>query len=143
MISSPFTHFRKSVKKTFHFIKNTALRITIHASYSHSTTLLVHKNTHRLIKTLIGDRLNVTNWSWRIRGTPRLPGATGVDREVWNYVLKCPNVDFCITRLSSRKKNGKNLPCITMEKTNNGKKTTPQIAMQIFMHTELENHKLY
>lgn len=123
MISSPFTHIRKSVKKSFHFITNTALLITIHTSYSHLTTLLVHNNTHCLIKRLIDERLNVTNWSWRIRGTPRLPGATGVDREVRNCVFKCPNVDFCITRFSSRK-NGENFSYITREKTNNEKKNS-------------------
>jgi len=79
------------------------LRITIHVSYSHLTTLLVQKNTHCLIKKLI-DRLNVRNWSWRVRGPPHLPGAFDVDRQVRNYVFKYPNVDFCIMRPSARKK---------------------------------------
>lgn len=71
-----------------------------------------------LIKGLNDDRLNVTNRSWPIRGTPHLPGANGVNSEVWNYVFKCPNVNFCNTRLSSRKNGGKR-SYISMEKTNN------------------------
>lgn len=113
----------KSVKKTFRFITNTALRITIHASYSHLTNLLVQRNTHCLIKDLNDDRLNITNWSWRTRGSLYLAGATDVDREVWNYVFKCQNVDFCITRLSARK-NAEKFSYTTMEKHKKEKKNS-------------------
>ena len=132
MISPPLTHIRQSVKKIFHFITNIALRITIHATYSHLTNLLVQKNTHCLIKKPIDGRLNVTNFSWRIRGAPHLPGASDVDREVWKHVFKYPNVDLCFTRLSVRKTE-RIFRALLWKKPKMRRKIAPKIEMKIFM----------